>query len=293
MRFNATAHDAEGGALTFSAGPMPAGSTLDPSSGLFTWSPQFGDEGVYHVTFHVHDPQAAADSQGVTLTAVQTAPTGATSCTPDSSSLSGTVGVNVQGAQDVSVEHSFVVPAGVAEIRGGLSWTGGPAIDLDLYLVDPNGNVVAQGATATLDPEHLLYVDPEPGTYRWRVSSYDNPNPNEAYTVSQVLCMGQTLAVGDLDFARNVSLSQNYPNPFARSSTIRFAVPRAQQVSLRIYDIAGRTVRTLVNGRLDAGAHQRVWDGRGDSGQRVAAGVYFYRLDTEQGLRTRRMVMLQ
>jgi len=65
------------------------------------------------------------------------------------------------------------------------------------------------------------------------------------------------------------------------------------RVSLRIYDIAGRTVRTLVNGRLDAGAHQRVWDGRGDSGQRVAAGIYFYRLDTEQGLQTRRMVMLQ
>src|SRR5262249_52338190 len=138
-----------------------------------------------------------------------------------------------------------------------------------------------------------LYVGPAPGTYKWRVSAFTNPNPSLAWTVSQVLCMGQTLGVGDVDLSRSVTLAQNFPNPFARSSTIRFALPRAQQVTLRVYDIAGRTIRTLVNGRVEAGAHQRVWDGRGDSGQRSAAGVYFYRLDTEQGQRVRRMVMLQ
>jgi putative Ig domain-containing protein/flagellar hook capping protein FlgD len=293
LRFTAVAHDAENGTLVFSGSPLPSGATLDASTGQFSWTPLSSDDGVYHLTVQVHDPQAAADSQAVTLTVTPSAPAGSATCTPDTSSLNGTIGVNAYGAQDVSNEHSFVVPAGVAEIRGALSWTGGPAIDLDLYLVDAAGNVVSQGATATLDPEHLLYIGPAPGTYRWRVSSFTNPNPTLAYTVSQTLCMGQVLAVGDADFARSVTLAQNFPNPFQRSSTIRFAVPRAQQVTLRIYDIAGRTVRTLVSGRLEAGAHQRVWDGRTDAGHRASAGVYFYRLDSEQGQRVRRMVMLQ
>lgn len=73
--------------------------------------------------------------------------------------------------------YPFTLATGTQQITGGLAWTGGPAIDLDLHLVDPAGNLVASGATATSDPEHAVYVTPDPGTYQWKVVAYDNPNP--------------------------------------------------------------------------------------------------------------------
>jgi flagellar hook assembly protein FlgD len=63
-------------------------------------------------------------------------------------------------------------------------------------------------------------------------------------------------------------------------------------VNLTIFDIAGRKVRTLVDGNLAAGYHQRAWDGKGMDGSQARAGVYFYRLTTERGSLGRRMILL-
>jgi flagellar hook assembly protein FlgD len=62
---------------------------------------------------------------------------------------------------------------------------------------------------------------------------------------------------------------------------------------LRIYNVAGRLVRTLVSGELAAGAYQRVWDGRDESGSLVGSGVYFYRLATVAGTRAQRAVFVR
>ncbi|MBI1796734.1 MAG: T9SS type A sorting domain-containing protein [Candidatus Eisenbacteria bacterium] len=159
--------------------------------------------------------------------------------------------------------------------------------------MDGQGNVVSSGATATSDPEHSLYVNPDPGTYQWKVVSFDNPNPNEAYTVTSIRCVAQPVGVGDRGPALAFRLDPNEPNPFTRSSVLRFALPVGGRVSLAIYDIAGRRVRTLVDGTLDAGWHQRVWDGTGDDGVRAGAGVYFSRLEGPQGVRSRKMIMLR
>ena len=86
-------------------------------------------------------------------------------------------------------------------------------------------------------------------------------------------------------------LHQNTPNPFHPTTTIRFDLPQRAQVSLRIYDVAGRLVRNLVpGGTLEAGRHEAVWNGQGESGQRVGAGLYFYRLQAGALSETRRMV---
>jgi hypothetical protein len=292
LSFHVTATDREGGPLTYSATPLPSGATFDAPTATFSWTPGAGDVGVYSVTFKVEDSGSASDSQPVTITVTSGGTSFPTSCNPETTTFTGTIGADVQGTMNVFTLHPFSVLPGTIEIQGALSWTGGPAIDLDLYLLDPSGNVASSGATATSDPEHALYVNPDPGTYQWKVVSFDNPNPNLAYTVTSMLCMSTLLGVGGGPNAE-LALAPNAPNPFAKSSVIRFALARGGEVKLRIYDLSGRLIRTLVNGPMEAGWHQRVWDGRSDGGERAVPGVYFSRLDAPQGMRSSKMVMIK
>ncbi len=77
---------------------------------------------------------------------------------------------------------------------------------------------------------------------------------------------------------RSFRLDQAYPNPFNPSTSIRFSVPKNDQVSVKIYDVAGRLVKVLVDEHRTAGEHAVVWRGRDNADRMVAAGVYFVRL---------------
>ena len=75
-------------------------------------------------------------------------------------------------------------------------------------------------------------------------------------------------------------LHENYPNPFNPSTTIGYTIPSETNVTVRVYDITGRIVKTLVHGQSHApGAYEIVWDGTGDGGQTLASGTYFYSLE--------------
>ena len=73
-----------------------------------------------------------------------------------------------------------------------------------------------------------------------------------------------------------VTLFQNSPNPFINHTSIKFAVKRAGNVELSVFDLSGRKVKTLVNGRFDAGTYTVGWNGRSENGEALPAGVYFY-----------------
>ncbi len=89
-------------------------------------------------------------------------------------------------------------------------------------------------------------------------------------------------------------LFQNAPNPFNPRTEIAFAVKSGtSRVSLKVYDAAGRLVRTLVDGTLPAGDHTAVWDGTGDAGGRMESGLYLYRLEVDGNVESRKMVLLQ
>lgn len=89
-----------------------------------------------------------------------------------------------------------------------------------------------------------------------------------------------------------LQLRQNWPNPFASRTTIGFELARSENVTLRVYDVSGRTIRTLVNGaQLTPGSHQLVWDGRNDGGQPLGPGLYFCELQTGSLSATKRMVL--
>jgi hypothetical protein len=88
-------------------------------------------------------------------------------------------------------------------------------------------------------------------------------------------------------------LAQNFPNPFNPSTTIEFALPSKSDVSLKIYDILGREVKTLSAGKLDAGYHGVIWDGKNEAGSAVSSGIYFYKLKAGETIISRKMVLLR
>jgi hypothetical protein len=105
---------------------------------------------------------------------------------------------------------------------------------------------------------------------------------------------GETTAVANGGELGRFGIAQNYPNPFNPITKIAFAIPAdAERVTLRIYDVAGRTVSTLVDKPLAAGSHVVVWDGTNRDGRRVASGVYFAHLDTGSSSAVRKMTLLK
>jgi hypothetical protein len=91
----------------------------------------------------------------------------------------------------------------------------------------------------------------------------------------------------------NYILEQNYPNPFNPLTRINYAIPEPAYVKLCIYDINGILVRTLFEGNQQAGRYQTVWDGISSSGIKVGSGVYFYRIQANSFVQTRKMILLK
>ncbi|RMH72208.1 MAG: T9SS C-terminal target domain-containing protein, partial [Gemmatimonadetes bacterium] len=91
----------------------------------------------------------------------------------------------------------------------------------------------------------------------------------------------------------NFALSQNYPNPFNPVTKITYALPEAANVSLRIYDVTGRLVTTLVDGAHEAGYFNVTWTGTDDLGNAVSSGVYFYVIQAGDFTQTRSMTLLK
>ncbi len=89
-------------------------------------------------------------------------------------------------------------------------------------------------------------------------------------------------------------LSQNFPNPFNPATTIRYGLPNSGRVTLRVYDLLGKVVVTLVDHALkEAGYHAAVWDGRNAAGNAVASGLYFVRVQVGNFVQTRKMLLVE
>ncbi len=88
-------------------------------------------------------------------------------------------------------------------------------------------------------------------------------------------------------------LAQNYPNPFNPTTTIKFDLKEKGFVTLKVYNVAGQLVRTLVEGERNAAAYSVDWDGANDRGAAVASGIYFYKMETKGFSQTKKMVLLR
>ena len=110
------------------------------------------------------------------------------------------------------------------------------------------------------------------------------------------LSTGSATVLDEGAIVTSLELTQNYPNPFNPSTTINYNVDASGMVALKIYDIMGRLVRTLVDGHRSSGnlgGYSVVWDGKDSQGQQVSAGLYIYSLQTPGGNMTKKMVLMK
>ncbi len=101
------------------------------------------------------------------------------------------------------------------------------------------------------------------------------------------------ITTGAEDLPAVLSLGKNYPNPFNPQTTIGFALPRAGEVSLAVFDLRGRLVSKLVDGELAAGRHEVVWRGQDARGRRLASGTYVYRLTADGQTVSEKMLLVK
>ena len=109
-----------------------------------------------------------------------------------------------------------------------------------------------------------------------------------------VICLTDmpTSTPDDLPQQRS-GLDQNYPNPFNPATTIDFYLASAGKTVMKIFDVRGNLVRTLMNEAVSAGNHSVVWDGTDNSGRQVASGSYFYQLETNGRLMTKKSLLIK
>jgi len=89
------------------------------------------------------------------------------------------------------------------------------------------------------------------------------------------------------------SLQPAYPNPFNAGTALRYQVPEVDRVTLRVWNLSGQVVRTLVSQPQVAGSHQAVWDGLDDAGSEASSGVYVVALEAGNQICTRKLVLVR
>jgi hypothetical protein len=105
--------------------------------------------------------------------------------------------------------------------------------------------------------------------------------------------VGVTDDPGRTLFPTRVALHQNVPNPFSDQTTISYGLPEPGRVTLRVYNLTGQLVSTLVDARQDAGLFKVIWEGTDQGGAPVGAGTYFYKLQAGAGTATKRLAIVR
>lgn len=190
-----------------------------------------------------------------------------------------------------------------------LAWTE-PAVDADssrltglagynVYRSNTPGGPYTQVNTSVVEDTHYLDIDT---TYYYTVTAIDyHIPPNESPYSEVATDVPISPEVSGVLIPQNY-LFQNYPNPFNSRTIIRYSlfansqgsrVNSQQHVVLKIYDINGKLVRTLVDEHKPAGEYTIHWDCKNDDGEKVASGVYFYRIEAGLFASTKKMVVIR
>lgn len=165
-----------------------------------------------------------------------------------------------------------------------------------LLIVDFNRTPFDIGYSYTATSGELLIfsMNDWSGTGALYISATD-PDSAKVWDTIVVAILPET-GVGDEQPGRMPTefvLNQNWPNPFNPSTSIEFGVPTATHVVVSVYNVLGARVAVLVDQLLPAGYHSAVWNGAVANGGSAASGIYFYRIETDQFVSVRKMVLLK
>ncbi|MDH7516386.1 MAG: T9SS type A sorting domain-containing protein [Bacteroidota bacterium] len=154
-------------------------------------------------------------------------------------------------------------------------------------------DVLPAGETYYFKPSFETSPVPGTGEVEYVLSSVENEA--EKYTLVFRATTSITGVTGKTSVPRSLSLAQNYPNPFAVSgltvTTIGYTVPKTGPVTIKVFNLLGREVCTLINETKNAGTYTVWWDGRDMNGDLVQPGIYIYKISSRGSSLTRRMVI--
>jgi len=185
------------------------------------------------------------------------------------------------------IRRSIIVPVelsnfSVSQIKDNIivEWTTSTEKNnhgFELYRTDLTNNQkilcgFKEGAGNSTVPSHYFFSDPV------------NKKGNYSYSLIQVDFNGERNEVASkeiyADMHMKYFLGQNYPNPFNPETKINFMLPEKSNISLIIYDVMGREIKTLAEGLYEAGSYTLKWDGTNNFKQKAASGLYFYKLNS-------------
>ena len=212
-----------------------------------------------------------------------------------------------------TIWYTYDVPAGPPGRGIGLTTAGtydvyeqgGYAADTRLALYySPSGTCSTLVQVACSDNYYESYSPPSPPQGGYAYLQYNDPQPGRYYvqlaTVGEInrgvikLEVYQNItAVGDGAIPKGFRLALPSPNPSLDRVELRYELPQAAQVKLRIYDVSGRAVATIIDAERPAGSHGASWDGRDAVGTRVGAGVYFARMEAGGEVQTEKFVLVR
>ncbi len=164
-----------------------------------------------------------------------------------------------------------------------------------LVVPSVTGTVIAatgqMAAGATFDQDYSFVSQdslPEKSHFVVIVHKSNGTTVGEVLQAYEEDMMDNTTAIPDLPIPGEVALSQNYPNPFNPSTIIRYDLPKASHVTLKVFNSLGEEVAVLVNNLVEPGSHSVAWKAQG-----MSSGVYFYRLEAAGTTLTRKMTFLK
>jgi hypothetical protein len=100
-------------------------------------------------------------------------------------------------------------------------------------------------------------------------------------------------AAKEAELPKGYGLSQNYPNPFNPTTQIAYSLPQSEHVTIQVFNFQGQLIKTLIDQMMPAGEHTIEWNATGETGNRVASGVYLYRLSTGEISQSKKMTLVK
>ncbi len=255
------ANDPDGDSVTMALVSKPVGSNFDVNTGIFTWTPTFEQSGIYKLVLTITDGEfTVKDSTLITV-------------------------------KNVNRPPEFTVTMPDTTITGGVD-----TLIFAYQATDPDGQTIKY---LLVSPPQGAKIDQNTGVFTWAP-----PVTGVDYSVNIIaIASDGTDAVRDttvVNVIRMVNvetepgipttyeLKQNFPNPFNPSTTIKFDIPQESNVVLKVYNMLGEEVATLVNDMLPAGFYRFNFDASG-----LASGTYIYRITAENYVSTKKMLLVK
>lgn len=193
-------------------------------------------------------------------------------------------GAKIQSFEDVKAFYDY---DGNGKIEGAIIEVQNLLNMLKATLpLDASGEVVTMAKDSMIVKNHPNYPEVLKAMYNYQFVKQDFSMGvhNTKYAVALLKAsLGNLTGVEtkDIEIPKSFELKQNFPNPFNPSTQIEFSVPITSHVTLNVYDVLGRLVKTLANGELVAGNYNLTWNGKDENGSNCSSGIYFYQLLTK------------